>query len=279
MIKILVDSASDYIVSELEGQNIDLVPIVITIDGVDYIEGKNISRDGFYKKITEQKKFAKTSLVSPQTFIDYFEKIKEANDEVIYISLSSVLSGTYNSAVLAKKEVGYDKIYLVDSLSASYAVKVLVDEALKLIAEKKPAEYICQALEALKKRIVIYAALDTLEFLKRGGRINTAEAFLGELVNLKPIITIDNTGKIAVASKALGKTRSMANIIKLITKHNLDSNYESYILYSYGNINVNAFEEKLNKADYHPKTRLQIGPVIGAHIGPEAFGVVMVVKE
>lgn len=276
MIKIVVDSASDITKEEALEKKVDVLPIEITLGSKIYVEGENITRDAFYEMMLSQKDFAKTSLVSPQKFVEYFEEQMKQHNEVIYIGLSSKLSGTFNSANLAKQELKSENIYLVDSLSASYAIKILVDIALQMIELDKTAEEIFNFLEKLKKKIKIYACLDTLEYLKRGGRITSTVAFLGELVNLKPIITINQEGKIEVVSKALGRTRGMANILKLLDKSKASNQYPKYILYSYGNVNCEQFEQKLLKNQYEMNDKLQIGPTIGAHIGPEAFGVVYV---
>lgn len=276
MIKILVDAASDITKEEAYEKNIDILPIEITLDSNVFIEGENITRNEFYEMMLNQKGFAKTSLVPPQKFFEYFKQQKDQNNEVIYIGLSSKLSGTFNSAFMAKEQVEYDSIYLVDSLSASYAIKILADIALKMIVEDKTAKEIHAYLEEMKKKVTIFACLDTLEFLKRGGRINSTAAFIGELVNLKPIITINPEGKIEVVSKALGRTRGIINILKLLKKKKISVQFPKYILYSYGDYNCDRFEEKLLENQYGMQGRLQIGPTIGAHIGPEAFGIVFV---
>lgn len=276
MIKVLVDSASDYTIEEAAQKGIDILPIEISIYDKIYKEGENITRDEFYRLVSENKVFAKTSLVSPQKFIEYFEQEKQQENEVIYIGLSSNLSGTYNSAVLAKNEVEYDKIHLVDSLSASYAIRILAEQALKRIKENVSADQIVQELNLLKNKITIYAYLDTLEYLKKGGRISSTAAFIGELVNIKPVITINKKGFIEVVAKSLGKNRSIAAILKLLKEKQISKDYPSYLLYSYGNVNLDAFHRKLDDNCIFCNETLQIGPTIGAHIGPEAFGIVFV---
>lgn len=276
MIKVLVDSASDYTMEEASQKGITILPIEISIRDTIYKEGVNITRNEFYQLVSESKIFAKTSLVSPQKFIEVFEQEKQVGNEVIYISLSSGLSGTYNSAVLAKSGVEYDKIYLIDSLSASYAIRVLVEQALKRIRENWTVEQIVEELQALKGRITIYAYLDTLEYLKKGGRISSTTAFIGELVNIKPVITINRKGVIEVVAKSLGKNRSIAAMIKLLKERQISKEYPIYLLYSYGNVNCEAFRQKLEEHSICCNETLQIGPTIGAHIGPEAFGIVFV---
>ena len=142
MIKIVVDAASDITKEEALEKKVDVLPIEITLGSKIYIEGENITRDAFYEMMISQKDFAKTSLVSPQKFVEYFEEQMKQHNEVIYIGLSSKLSGTFNSANLAKQELKSENIYLVDSLSASYAIKILVDTAILMMDMGKTAEEI-----------------------------------------------------------------------------------------------------------------------------------------
>lgn len=165
MIRILVDSSSDYTVEEVNAKNIELVPISITVGDKTYVDGYDLGRDEFYELLQSSNDFPHTSQPSPQSFYDIFKDVREKGDELICILLSSALSGTYQSAVLAKNMSEYDSIYLIDSLSATYTIKVMADYACKLREEGRTAAEIVQEMEALKSRVKVLAALDTLEFL------------------------------------------------------------------------------------------------------------------
>lgn len=279
MIRILVDSSSDYTVDEIREKKLDLVPISIAIGEKSYIDGFDMGRDEFYEILQGTEALPKTSQPSPQAFLDIFHDVKEKGDEIVCILLSSALSGTYQSALLAKTMAGYDKIYLIDSLSATYTIKVMADQACKLRSEGMSAKDIAQNIEALKSRVKVIAALDTLEYLARGGRISRATAAIGDIAKVKPIITLTEDGKIGVLGKCLGKNKAICAIIKHLQALGIDDGFPIYPIYSYGTANCAAFEEKLHKDGIKTEERLQIGSTIGTHIGPEAFGIVFVSKK
>ena len=279
MIRILVDSSADYTTEELKSRNMELVPITITIGENNYQDGVTITRNEFYDILTTSSEFPKTAQPSPQDFLDFFEDAKEKGDTIIYICLSSGLSGTFQSATLAKNMAEYDNIYLVDSLSATLAIRILADYACKLREENVEATAIVEALEELKSRITILAAIDTLEYLYKGGRLNKATAAIGELANLKPLITVTNEGKIGIVGKCLGRNKALVTLTKAICDREIDTDFPFYSVYSLGTENSEKFEEKLIKENISISERLQIGPTIGAHIGPGAYGVVFVSRS
>ena len=169
--------------------------------------------------------------------------------------------------------VEYEKIYLVDSLSAVVAVQMLCDTALKRIAQGKTAEEIVEELEEVKGRTRIFAALDTLEYLAMGGRISKAAAAIGEMANIKPVITVNKEGKVDVIGKGLGINRTLGFLQKKVEEAQIDEQYPIYSLFSYGEENCGKLEQRLEKKGYQIQARRQICPAIGTHIGPEAFGI------
>ena len=186
MIKILVDSSSDYTPEETNEKGIILVPVTITLDGRTYTDGIDLKRDEFFQLLTRSQSFPKTAQPSPQAFLTAFGEAKENGDELICILLSSSLSGTVQSALLAKSMADYEKIYIVDSLSATYNIKILADYALHLIKEGLSAPEIVDRIDRLKSHVKVVAVPDTLEYLYRGGRISRVSAAVGELANIKP---------------------------------------------------------------------------------------------
>lgn len=278
MIRILVDAAADYQTEELKEKNIDLIPLKVTIGDTTYLDGVDLDRNDFYRILEQSGTFPKTSQPSPQEFLDIFETIKENGDELICILLSSELSGTFQSAVLAKDMADYDKIYLVDSLSATYTIKVMADYACRLRSEGIGAARIAQKVDALKSRVKVLAALDTLEYLSRGGRLSRTAAAIGDMANIKPIVTLTAEGKVGILGKCLGKNKAICAIKKHLQEMELDDSFPVYSIYSYGTDNCAKFEEKLEQEGCRISKRLQIGPTIGSHIGPEAFGIIFVTK-
>lgn len=279
MIRILVDSSADYTAEEVKSLNMELVPINITINDTNYRDGIDITKDELYQMLLDTDAFPMTAQPSPQEFLDIFEDAKEKGDSLIYLSLSSGLSGTFQSATLAKNMAEYDEIYLVDTLSATRAIRIMAEYACKLRGEGKTAAEIAAELEEFKSHIVIYAALDTLEYLYKGGRLNKATAAVGELANLKPIITVNEEGKIGVPAKALGRNKALASLTKLITEKGIDSSFPVYSIYAYGEENTEKLEQKLETSGVSITKRLQVGATIGSHIGPGAYGLIFVAQK
>lgn len=276
MIRIFVDSSSDYTRDDLVAQGLELFPILITMGDTSYEDGINLQRNGLYEMMASTSLFPTTSQPTPQLFLDAFEAAKEQDDELIYLALSSALSGTYQSACLAKSMVDYDGIYVIDTLSATYNIKLLGDCAVKLRSEGYSAQEIATEMERLKTRVKVIAIPDTLEYLCRGGRLSRASATVGTLANIKPIITVTPKGNIGVPSKCIGMGKALSYVIKYLKDHPADPSFPLYTIYSYGTENCEKLEEKLTKANIAFSDRLQIGPTIGAHIGPRALGLVYI---
>ena len=275
MIRIVVDSSSDMFSNEV----VSVVPLQVNLDNTDYLDGVNLTRDSFYDMLANTTSFPKTSQPSPQTIVDVFEDVKAKGDSCIAIMLSGGLSGTYQSAVLAKQIVDYDKIYVIDSKTTSYGIKILVDFALTLEKEGKTVEEIVEKLEKLKKRITIYAGPDTLEYLSRGGRLSKAAEVIGNMVNIKPIINLDEEGKIQVPSKCLGVVKAIRYMVDKVLKDEVDTNHGFYTAYTSGIENVEKLEKKLAKEGVEVQGRAQVGPTIGSHLGPNAYAMIFVRKK
>lgn len=276
MIRILVDSTSDFTNEQLTQNNLTYIPMHINWEDTEYISGITIQSEEFYDKLEHCSSFPKTSQPSPQSFLEEFEKVKEAKDEMICILLSSALSGTYQSACLAKQMVDYDSIYIIDSRTATAGIQLLVEEAMKMIAAGMSCAEIVANLEELKSRVKIYASVDTLEYLKRGGRISKAVASIGEIAKVKPLIHLNEAGEIVAISKSIGFKKVISKIAELSL--DADPNYSIYSLYTMGTKNMEKLEEKLNENSIAISGKVQVGPTIGCHIGLEAFGVAFIAK-
>ena len=277
MIKFLVDTSSDYTLEEAAGREMALIPIRVSVGEKEYRDVYDLGKDFFYELLTMSEDFPKTSQPSPADFMEVFEEAKEKNEELICILLSSQLSGTYQSAVLAKDLVDYDKIYLIDSLSVTHGIRLLAEYGQELARQNKSAEEIVAELEQIKGNIKLYATLDTLEYLYKGGRLNKTTAMLGEMAKVKPSITIAD-GKVAVIGKSIGKSRAISAVIKAFEKCKLDERFPIYSIFTYGIEKSELFEERLKELGVEVKERLQVGATIGTHIGPGAFGMVFVSK-
>lgn len=279
MIRIVVDSSSDYPIDQLRQKNMEIIPISISLGEKTYIDGVDLKLDNLYKIIDETGDFPKTSQPSPQAFLDLFKDAKEKGDSVICILLSSELSGTCQTAFLARQMADYENIFIIDSLSATFTIKVMADYAFRLRSEGASAREIAKKVEALKSRVRVIAALDTLEYLSRGGRISKAAAAIGDMANIKPIITLTADGKIGILGKCLGKNKAIRFILKQLELLEIDTDFPLYSIYSFGTNNCRHFEEMLSSQGIRRDDRLQIGATIGSHIGPEAFGIIFVTRS
>ncbi len=276
MIKLLVDSASD---CRKEDDFINVyVPVAINFDGSEFLDGIDIDAENFYQKLLSTKSFPHTSQPSAQTFADIFEEIKNSGDELICLLISSELSGTFQSATIAKSMVDYDKIHLVDTRGATHMISLLAKYARKLINEGLPASEIIEKCENLKSRIKVVAGVDTLEYLRRGGRLSNASAIVGTLANIKPIVTVTDNGKVESIGKCLGRPKAMQFIVDRLKSHRIDSSFPIYSLYTYGEENCAVLEEKIAAEGYSIDQRLQIGSTIGTHVGPGVYGVLYVAE-
>ncbi len=276
-IRIITDSSADITPEFAASTGITVIPLPVTFGDTTY---DTMETSLFYEKLMEGSTFPKTSQPSPQVLLDLFEDAKKAGDSVIAILLSSTLSGTYQCACLAKDMTDYSEIYLVDSLSATIVLKVLAEEALKLRDQGVSAPEIAAALDELKGRIKIYAVMDTLEYLCKGGRLSKAEAQIGTLANLKPIITITKEGNVKVTDKCIGIGMGSKAVLKKLKQANLDPDYPIYPVYTYNQANCLAFCKKIQAQN--PELVLaepsHVGSVIGTHIGPHAFGIIIVTR-
>lgn len=278
MVQIVIDSSSDYTLQEAESKNLAFIPISITMGDKDYLDGVNLERNAFFEMLTNSSDFPQTAQPSPQEFLNIFKEAKKTGDSVICILLSSSLSGTCQGAVLAKNMADYENIYIVDSLGAVCTIRILIEHACTLRAKGYSACDIARELDSLKSRIHLFAALDTLEYLSRGGRIPKSVAAIGDAARLKPIITLTAEGKVGVIGKCIGKNKAASHLMKDLSEYTVDTDFPFYTIYSYGTENCKHFEARLLQDGYQMTERLQIGATIGAHIGPNAYGIVFVSK-
>lgn len=277
MIYLLLDSASDYDITGKPGY--EFVPISVSIGGKHYQDGVDLDKNTFYDLLVHSEEFPMTSQPSPQVFLELFERIRDDGDQLIYFALSSALSGTFQSAVIAKDMVDYDEIYLVDTATASCGIALLAQKAEQMRADGASAEEIVRVCEKLKGRIRIIAAVDTLEFLYRGGRLSRGAAAIGTVAGLKPILTVSPEGMVSVLGKSLGRGKAMQHIVKVMSGMELDEAFPIETLFTYGEENCEELEKRLRDAGYALSCRRQIGSTIGAHVGPGACGVLFVEKS
>ena len=266
--RIIVDSTAD-LVPEIK-ERVHIVPLTVHFGDEEYIDGVTIDHETFYNRLIESDMLPTTSQATPDAFMKEFDKIKEAGEEAVVITLASKFSGTYQSAMIAASE--YENIYVVDSTSAAMGSGILVELAFKLLDEGKKAAEIALILEEEKKKIVVVALVDTLEYLKKGGRISKAVAFAGGVLNIKPVLSVID-GEINMLGKARGSKMGNNLLVQEIDKAGgIDftkpvllgySGISDALLLKYIEDSRHIWEGNLNEVRY-----TSVGSVIGTHAGP-----------
>lgn len=206
MVKIIVDSTAD--LRPDVRNRVDVVPLTIHFGKEEYVDGVDLSAAAFYKKLAVCKELPTTSQAAPYAFSEVFEKVVEAGDTVVAIVVSSALSGTCQSATIAAADYP-GKVFVVDSRNIAIGSGILTEYALELVDKGLDAEAIAVELNAAKERIRLFAVVDTLEFLQRGGRLSKTVAIAGGLLSIKPVITLED-GAIKMAGKARGNKQANA---------------------------------------------------------------------
>ena len=272
-IRIVTDTAADCLEQEITNLGIEVVELPVTFDG----ELEPCRDVDLFWKLLISGKVARTSQPSPEAFEKLFADAKEHGDALIYIAISSKMSSTFSNALTVKEQLGYEHIYVVDSLNATTAEKVLVLTACKLRDEGKEAQEIVDILNELKHRVRMYACIDSLKYLARGGRITKAAAAIGTLMNIKPLITFTD-GEVRPNGKTIGTTLAMNKLLDVLNDSKVDWDYTPIPLYSHENKNTLSLIKRANERGLaiEEKYLTGIGSTIGTHIGPGGFGIVFV---
>ncbi len=276
MTKIMIDSSCDCREENLHDY---FLPIAVSLDNKEYLDGVNLNPDQFYELLPAVQDFPKTAQPSPQSFIDIFEKVKDSGEELVYLCLSSALSGTYQTACMAKEMVDYDAIYIVDTKSATHCLHMMVLYAHQLATSGCTGAEIAEKCQNFRDRIHVFAGLDTLEYLRRGGRIGPAAALIGDIANIKPILTITDDGRVDSIAKAIGLGRAISTIVTKAASYEIDPHFPIWSMTTMGFENSEKLEEALAKKGIAVTRRQQVGPTVGAHLGPGLYGVIFVSKE
>ncbi|NGM83297.1 DegV family protein [Paenibacillus sp. 7124] len=270
---IVTDSTSDIPPSMAEVYGIEIVPLTLMFGEESYRDGIDITPEQFYERLPRSQQLPTTSQPSPVEYMNVYHKLLEQypDSPILSFHISSGLSGTYQSALLAKSmlEEEGERITVFDSLSASYGFGLLVVHAARLAAEGKGPEEILESVEQLRRARKLYFLVDTLEYLQKGGRIGKASAVLGTLLNIKPILSIDQEGIIYAVEKVRGRKKAVARMIELFQAD----------LQGIDKINVavghtaqpEAGEELMRELSQHftleEQVLTNVGPVVGSHVG------------
>jgi len=274
----LLDSGSDYedFLASYFDYPVRVVPLFVNIEGKEYLDGETISKNNFYKEMANSKELPKTSQPTPQRFYEIYQEELNKGNEVLFISLSSKLSGTFQSALIGRnmlEDYQQEKIYLVDSLNVAATVVLQLLKANELLKSGKSLSDIKNELESFRVKTNFIALLDTLENLKKGGRISATKATVGGLLNVKPLITIID-GLVESLDSFRGRNKGLNRIIEIFNEkqEHIDKKY-LFILHNYENEDL--LQEDVNKFDLSQFNEIiysKIGPTIGTYAGPNTLG-------
>lgn len=273
-VQIITDSTSDLTEQEQRELNVHMLHMrVIFEDGV-YTDGVDITKEQFYEKQAQAKILPKTTQVNPQEYCDTFEPLLENGDEVVAILMSSRLSGTFQSAQIAKDMAkGGERLYLVDSLNVTIGEGLLVREAVRMRDAGATGAQIAAALEELKHRVRFVAFIGTLKYLKMGGRISTSTAVLGTMLGISPVVAIVE-GEVKSVGQVRGKQKILSYTLDFFREYPVDSRHCVMFGHSRCLETMEAYRDKCVQAlgirDYAWD---ELGAVIGTHSGPGCYGV------
>lgn len=274
MVRIIVDSSCDLTPAECKEKNIQVVPLSVTLeDGTVFLDDGSLSAEYFYAHLAKCKKLPTTSQPSPDSFAQAYTQAKEAGDEVVAITLSSGLSGTYQSACIAADIAEYsDHTFVVDSKNVSLAMGALVLRAVALRNQGFNAEEISLELERLKNHVHLFAMVNDLNNLRKGGRLNAAVAIAGGLLGVKPILTVLD-GKVSLIGKARGLPGAYVALFKHLDDFGgISRRLGCYAAYTDNLKQVEPIQRYFEQNNYPSPMTARIGPIIGTHIGAGAFG-------
>ena len=277
-VKFVVDSASDILPQEALDMGITRISMKVSFGTEEYADGIELDHTQFYEKLAQADELPRTSQITPIEFSDTYESVLGDGDELVVITMSGKLSGTYQSAMLAAQD--YEgKVFVVDSENATLGERIIVERGLELAKQGMRAKDIAATLDVEKKKVRLLALLDTLEYLKKGGRISSTVAFVGSMLSIKPVVAVED-GEVKQVGKARGSKQGNNLLRELIGKCggvNFDMPYalaysgtSDSLLVKYIDENKDLYDERIvaEKLPIHT-----VGSTIGTHVGPGAIAV------
>lgn len=270
-VRIITDSASDILSNA--NDNITVLPLAVRFGEEEFLDGVTITNKEYYTRLTTGDILPKTSQVTPVAFEEAIKKVVDEGDKAVVITISSKLSGTYQSACIAAAEFSDEDVVVIDSLLATVSEQVLVLYAQQLVDEGKSFKEVTTTIEEIKGKVRLVGLLDTLEYLKKGGRISAAAAIFGSALSIKPIIQLVD-GAVEVADKARGKKNGIEATLKYTRQYAIDESMPVAIGYAgvepdlLGQVvEASAAGENTNLKDWPV---VSIGATIGTYTGPNS---------
>ncbi len=277
MVKIITDSVCDIPPEYIQKYNISVLPLKIFFNETVFTDGVDINSEYMFKRLMETGEFPKTSQVTPQEFVLEFEKAFEKYDEIICITMSSVLSGTNNSAIAAKKQLTGKNIHVIDSKGVTLGMGLIVIEAAKMAINNAEIENILKRINHMTKNMEYLLILDTLEYLYKGGRISKTQYLISNLLNIKVILTVKD-GELIAKDKVRGRKKAVKYISDYIAKNNYDLDDKIIGINHANDPEYMAELEKCILNLYKPKEiiRSKVGCTVAAYSGLSAIALYFV---
>lgn len=270
-VKFIIDAGCDLTAQQAAELDVILIPMTICFDNKEYRSGIDLSHEDFYKMLTEEKELPTTSQPTPYEFEAVYQKIKENGDEAVVLCVSSALSGTYQSASIARD--GYeDCIYVVDTRAVSLAQKILLDYAISLKKNGISAKEIVQELERKKSDVCAYGAVETLDYLIKGGRLSKTAGAVGSVLGIRPVLYLCD-GALSVAGKARGAKGAITMTHNLVAEVGVDFTMPFAIGYT-GNdpqVIIPYLDAPNSVWNGHDVPVFNVGSTVGTHTGPGLF--------
>ena len=271
-VRIITDSTVD--IAEKYSSIFTVVPLTVSFGEKDFIDGVTINKQEFYRKLTSAPELPKTSQATPEAFEKVFRELKEKGEEAVVITVSSRLSGTYQSACIAAED--YPNVRVVDSMNVSIGSGILAEYALRCASDGMGLEELAQHLSKKRDEIGLVAMVDTLEYLRRGGRISGAAALAGGVLNIKPVVTTRN-GELTVLGKARGSKKANNLLVEEIRRDGVD--FSMPLQLGYTGLSDEMLRRYIEDSRSLWKGRVSVldcvrlSSVIGTHAGPGAVAV------
>lgn len=279
MVQIITDSTCDLGGERLRELGVQCVPLTVHFGEETYIDGVNLTADEFYSHLRSHKEIPTTAQPAPHSFEEAFQCVLERGDDVLCILVGSKLSGTVQSANIAKAALDSDKIWIVDTHSVCSGLGILVEIAAQRVQAGLSAAEIYQEISALAPRSKIYAAIETLEYVKKGGRLSGAAAMVGTMLNLHPIVTTKD-GLVINVAKARGRKKLLQKMRELAMQDGIDETYPLLFCQGAAEENMVLLKECFaEKMDITNAMEGCVGPVVGTYSGPGVVAVGFIAKK
>ena len=280
MVKLITDSTSDLTKELYEKMNIEVLPLYVNFDEDSYLDGVDMTTEQLYKEVEKRQKLPKTAAITIGTFIEVFQKYVDLGYEVVYTGISRQMSRTFENAILAAKEVGEDKVFVVDSMNLSSGIGLLLFKAFKDVEAGMSGSEVAKRMEENTKHVLSQFVIEKMDYLYKGGRCSSVASLAATVLRIKPIIEV-REGKLSVGKKPIGKMKVALNALlkqieddkdrvdldHILITHSLAFEYRDYLY------------EKLS--EMFPGVDIVstvAGCVISSHCGQGTIGILYMVK-